>query len=74
MLVLRLLHVLFGFFGLVVASPCLWRKLQNPSFSEVLKYGFPLFRVADGHFVTFHNMFHNASKIVPCDMRMLRRR
>ena len=46
-------------------------KLQNPSCSKVLKDGFPLFRVAD---VTFHDMCHNASKIGPCDMRMLRRR
>jgi hypothetical protein len=23
------------------------------------------------HFVTFHNMFHTVSKIVPCDMRKL---
>ena len=37
MLALRLQHVSSWFFGFLVASPCLWGKLQNLSFLRVAK-------------------------------------
>ena len=46
MLVLRLQHASSRFFRLLMTSPCLWRKLQNLSFSKVSKQVITSFYVA----------------------------
>ena len=46
MVVLRLQQVSWRFSGLLVASPCVWGKLQNLSFSTVSKQTVMSFCVA----------------------------
>ena len=53
--------------GFPVASPCLWGKLQNLSFSKVSKQVVMSFCVAGA--ALFDNLFDNVSKVVLYDRR-----
>ena len=72
MLVLMLPGVSSRVSGFPVASPCLWGKLQNLSFSKVSKQVVRLFCVAGAalcDITTYYNLFDNMSKIVLCGKR-----
>ena len=55
--------------GFPVASPCLWGKLQNLSFSKVSKQVVMSFCVAGAALCDISNLFDNVSKVVLCGRR-----
>ena len=69
MLVLMLPRVSSRVSGFPVASPCLWGKLQNLSFSKVSKQVVMSFCVASTALCDIPTCWYNVSKVVLCGKR-----